>query len=144
MQDAHKAAAIQVMADSMMTLDQVGRWDIITWFICRMIRLTFDFGLAPYSALAFALAAQLFVASDQNDVEAGCRFAKLSMELLQKQDCGRTSARVSLHSGFALHWREPLSIIVDYWIDGHQRGMRDGDINAAVQVRISFFSLTHV
>jgi hypothetical protein len=48
-----------------------------------------------------------------------------------------------MHSGFALHWREPLSIIVDYWIDAHERGMRSGDLNAAVQVRDSIFRRFH-
>jgi len=121
MQNEHKAAAIQVMSDMMMTLDQLGRFDLITFLICRMIWLTFEFGLAPYSALAFALASQLFVAS-QSDVTTGCRFAKLSVALLEILDAGRTRARVFLHSGFALHWREPLSIIVDCWIDAHKQG----------------------
>ena len=135
MQNEHKAAAIQVMCDMMFPVDQMGRWNLITFLICRMLRITFEHGLAPYSALAFALASQLFVAS-QNDIDSGCRFAKLSVDMLKKVD-DSCAARVFMHSGFALHWREPLSIIVDYWIDAHERGMRSGDLNAAVQVRDS-------
>jgi len=135
MQDNCKAAAIQVMSEMMMTVDQMGRGNFLIVLICRMIQLTFAYGLAPYSALmAFALTSQLYVSS-RNDVDAGFRFARLSIALLEKLDASHTSARVLLHSGFALHWREPLSITVDYWIDAHRRGMRNGDLNAAVQVR---------
>ncbi len=141
MQNQHKAAAIQVMCDMMFPVDQIGRWNLITFLICRMLRITFEHGLAPYSALAFALASQLFVAS-QNDIDSGCRFAKLSVDMLKKVD-DSCAARVFMHSGFALHWREPLSIIVDYWIDAHERGMRSGDLNAAVQVRDSKFRRFH-
>ena len=139
MQNEHKAAAIQVMCDMMFPVDQMGRWNLITFLICRMLLLTFAHGLAPYSALAFALASQLCVAS-QNDVDSGCRFAKLSVDMLEKVD-GSCAAKVFMHSGFALHWREPLSIIVEYWIDAYERGMRSGDLNAAVQVRDSSMSL---
>jgi predicted ATPase len=135
MLNVHKAAAIQVMSEMMMVLDQIGSTDVEMLLICRMVQITFEYGLAPYSALAFAMTSQLYVAS-RDDVDAGFRFARLSVALLEKLDARQTSAKVLLYSQFAMHWREPLSITVDQWIDGYHRGMRNGDLNSAAQVSV--------
>jgi predicted ATPase len=113
------------------TVDALEMHNIGSNVVCRMIDLTFQYGLAPHSALSFALIAQLYV-SRRNDVESGFRFAQLSVSLLKRLDAAQLSPRVCLYANMALHWRQPLSFMVDDQIEGYQSGIRNGDINAAV------------
>ena len=140
MENKRKAAALHVASEMMMIVSNIERCNLSIVLPCRMIHLTFEYGLAQYSALAFALTSQMYLA--KNEVDAAFRCARLSVTLLEDRDAARTSSRVCVHAGFALHWREPLSIAVDFWIDAHRRGMKDGDLNAAAQVRSSQLLLT--
>jgi hypothetical protein len=115
-------------------LDQMEKSNLSSVITCRMIELTFQNGLAPYGPLAFAITSQLYI-SQHNDLESSLRFARLAMALMDEMDAGHVDARVMFNFSFVLHWREPLSITVDYWLDAYKRGMRNGDLNAAFQVR---------
>lgn len=134
MRNKRKAVALQVMTETIMTLDQMEKSNLSSVITCRMIELTFQNGLAPYGPLAFAITSQLYI-SQHNDLESSLRFARLAMALMDEMDAGHVDARVMFNFSFVLHWREPLSITVDYWLDAYKRGMRNGDLNAAFQVR---------
>lgn len=131
MKDQHKIAAIQVLSEIILTVDTLGMHNLTSTLICRITALTFQYGLAPYSALGFAMVAQLNV-SKKHDIDSGFRFAQLAVSLAERFNDPQLSSRVYLHSGIVLHWRQPLSMTVDYWIDAHKEGMHNGDISTAV------------
>jgi hypothetical protein len=89
-----------------------------------MIDLTFQHGLSPYSALGFALTSNQHL-SKKADVDSAERFARLAVAILDRVDGQRLNSKVCSHAGFALHWRQPLSQTVDFWVNAYQHGMRN-------------------
>lgn len=141
MVNQHKIAAVQVLCEMKVVVDNLGMYNLTSHVISRVIDLTLQYGLAPYSALGFALASHIYV-SENNDIDSGFRFARIAASLVDVLHAPRLQSRVLLYSGFAFHWRRPLSNTLDYWIDAYQKGMRAGDLNAATK-NITLYGLSY-
>jgi predicted ATPase len=136
--DRRKTAAIHILSEMVTSAVQLGWHNLTCVLISRMLLLTLDVGLAPHSALACAINAQLFV-SERMDVDIAFQMAKLALNLVHhRPDAAKTRSGAMLYSYNNFHWREPLSMITDRYIETFQVGMREGDLHNAFQSIIAY------
>ena len=131
MTDERKAVAVHVLCEMLITADNEKPILLIAMATLRSIELTLEYGLAPYSALAFTMIGVMFASSSFAGIKLGCRLSRLATSILQVLGDNETAGRVMVYQIALGHWAEPLSGCTDKCIHGHQLGMRSGDLQSA-------------
>ena len=122
-----KGAAVNVYALLFGPLFHLGYTKAVDLLRIRSVYLTVKYGSSTASALAFAYYGSSLIS--QCDFEGGYRFGKLAMQLQQKASSKELTARTTLVSNFLiLHWKDPLSQTLERLMQGHDQGMKIGDI----------------
>ncbi|CAB9529889.1 Histidine kinase [Seminavis robusta] len=125
-----KAAAVNVYAILFGPMFHCGFTAAVDLLRLRSIYLTIKYGSSDASALAFAYYGSHLIS--QGRIDAGYRFGKLSMQLLQRATSQELTARTTLVANFLVtHWKDPLSQTLDRLMKGYDVGMREGDIEMA-------------
>jgi predicted ATPase len=130
MSNERKAMAVQVLCEMLITADTEKPMQLVVMASLRSIELTLEYGLAPYSALAFTIIGGLF-AMLYSGIKLGCRLSRLATSVLQALDDNETAGRVMVYQCALGHWTEPLGNCTDRCIQGHQLGMRTGDLKSS-------------
>lgn len=130
MSNERKATAVHVLCEMLITADNKKPILLVAMAALRSIELTLEYGLAPYSALAFTMIGVMF-ASSYSGIKLGCRLSRLATSVLQALGDNETAGRVMVYQCVLEHWTEPLGSCADRCIQSHQLGMRTGDLKSA-------------
>ena len=131
MTDKRKAVAVHVLCEMLITADNEKPILLLAMATLRSIELTLEYGLAPYSALAFTMIGVMFASSSHSGIKLGCRLSMLATSILQALGDNETAGRVMVYQIALRHWTEPLGGCTDKCIQGHQLGMRNGGLKSA-------------
>ncbi|KAL7537767.1 hypothetical protein ACHAXR_008044 [Thalassiosira sp. AJA248-18] len=106
-----------------------GRPHLLAVVVCRMVKLTLEYGLCDSSACAFSAFGNMNVLIDQ-DFDKGHRYGQFACALLKRQNERNIYlARVFTHVyGFINVWKNPFQASLPKLLEGYDAGCIDGDM----------------
>ncbi|MDM7994371.1 MAG: AAA family ATPase [Acidobacteriota bacterium] len=130
MTDPHQLAIMRLLANLSATTFGAFR-ELFSLIILKMTAISIKSGNMPASALGYALYGH-FLCSNLENIEAGCRFAQLGQDLVQRLNAREWYPRVHSNSHlFVSHWKMPLKDIPDMFQSSYYRGIECGDFQHA-------------
>lgn len=103
-------------------------WELM---VCQKIQLSVHYGNAPGSAFGYADYGMI-LCGVENNLEAGCQFARLAAtlqpQLNAKEFIPKTSLLVNM---YLRHWHEPLQATLNPLLEAYQTGLETGDLEYA-------------
>lgn len=133
--DFSKSTAIQVMSDAVTSALQLGMHNLMTVLVSRIILVTLEHGVAPYSAIGFAMSAQLFVTL-RMDLDLASELSEIALALSDSGCKCRAGAMLYSYNNF--HWRQQLGKVNDGYLETYRTGMRNGDLHTAFQSVVAY------
>lgn len=144
MQDPVKLAVMSIM-NVVTAPAYISKPELMPSIACRVVNLSMEYGNTSFSIFLYTCFGAVLCAVT-GDIEAGYRFGKLSMDLINRLDAEEFRGRV-LHafSGYINHWKNHLRETLDNSVSGYQCCIATGDFefagyNAYVISKHSFLS----
>jgi PAS domain S-box-containing protein len=113
--------------------------------LLKQVAITVQFGNTPASAAGYA-ALGAFLCAESADIESGCKFGRLALDLMQRLNAREQQCEIrSIVHLFTAHWKNPVKDIPDLLHEAYLSGLEAGDFqNAAYSAShycaISYFA----
>jgi len=144
MQDPIKLAAMNIL-NVVTSAAYISKPELMPVIACRAVNLSIEYGNTPNSIFLYTCFGAILCAI-AGDIEAGYRFGRLSLDLINRLDAEEFRGRVlHAYSGYISHWKNHLKETLDSSVAGYQCSMEMGDFefagyNAYIVSKHSFLS----
>ena len=138
MTDPNMQAALRIIVSSVLPAHYAAP-QLFPLFVFKAVNLAVKYGAAPVITFAFA-GYGLILSGVMGDTEAGYKFGKLAVALLERLNPKEFKAKtlVAVNS-FIIHWKEHLRETLQPFLDAHQYGLEAGDLEFAA-ISLSCYS----
>lgn len=126
MQDLEKLAAMEIMLSTLPATYKAA--PMLTPIIaCSMVEFSIEYGNSHLSPGAYAFYG-LLLCSVKNDIDLGYKFARMSINLTEKQNLKQCKAMILEIDNYCIkHWKEHLKETLTSLLEGYRSGMENGD-----------------
>ena len=125
MSDPSLCAAMQIMK-TVNAANFLAAPNLFALMILKQVSLSITQGNAAESAYAYANFGVM--CSAQNDIEAGYRWGKLALDLVEQLDNSVLKANIWFFAyAFSISWKEPVKDLLDYFREGYQTSLETGN-----------------
>jgi PAS domain S-box-containing protein len=144
MEDPDKLAAMNIF-NVVTGAAYISTPDLMPMIACRVVNLSIQIGNSPHSIFLYTVFGALLCAV-KRDIEAGYRFGRLSLDLINRLDAEAFRGRAAhAFSGYINHWKNHLRETIADSVAGYQSCMEIGDFefagyNAYIVSKHSFLS----
>ncbi len=130
MEDPVKLAAMNIL-NVVTGAAYISSPDLMPVIACRVVNLSIQIGNTPHSIFLYAVFGALLCAIKQ-DIDAGYRFGRLSLDLINRLDAEAFRGRVAhAFSGYINHWKNHLRETIADSAAGYQSCIEIGDFEFA-------------
>jgi diguanylate cyclase (GGDEF)-like protein len=130
MKDPVKLAAGRIMVSASSSIYSAAP-DIIPLLALKAVALSVRYGNASLSAYGYA-GYGVILCGALGEIDAGYRFGKLALNLVEKLQAKELKARISvMFNNFISHWQEPVRAGLKPLLEAYLTGLANGDLEYA-------------
>ena len=138
LQDQQKLAALSILHKSLYPA-YFAVPEILGLIICRVVKLTIQYGKSSFTPFAFA-AFSVLLNGGLSDIATGSKFGKLAIAIFRRDNDISTKAIVyNLYFGLSQHFFKPIKQCIDPLLDGYLSFAENGDAESCAYCFINSY-----